>query len=966
MCTHPSPTPRSAPAWLLAACVAMLASACGGGSTPQAQTAAPPAADTGSANVAAHWSTAQMPAEAAALVATPAFHLAPVLLDPPSDADAADNMASAHRPAHQQAVPADRATLRTRGLTVQALEAASRARILSAPAASGDGTATPMAGSSVATYTPAQIRAAYGLPALPAAGATPTAEQAAQLGAGQTIYIVDAYHDPNAAAELAAFNTKFGLPACTTKTIATSASLPLPAPSTSEGCTLSIVYSTPAGGMTTRVPTYDSGWATEIALDVQWAHATAPYARIVLIEAASASLDELLGGVKLANAMGPGPVSMSFGANEGSYTTVVDPAFTGAGMTYLAATGDWGAQVSWPSVSTYVLAVGGTRLNWSGSGARAETGWTSTGGGISGYVGTPAYQNNKVPGLGTPARRIVADVAFNADPASGQYTAVISPGSSAVNWVSTGGTSLSTPQWAGLIAMANAVRAQGGKAALGSVHAQLYGQVGAVPGTYASVFTDITSGSNGSCSGCTAKVGHDLLTGLGTPNAGDLLRNLVSSGDAAAIAPVVTSATINGLVGTALSAKVSITADHAVSLTLAGAPAGMTINADGQLGWPVPVAGSYAVTVTAKDTVTGLSGKGVVTVRIETPTLAPTVASTAITGRVGTALSYKLTVSAQNAVTYSMTGAPAGLTISSTGTLGWAKPVQGSTTFVVIAKDSKNGLSGQGQIKLTIEPAPVAPTVAAGSITGRAGTALSFKVSGTATNPVSYSLSSAPKGMSITGDLVSWALPVAGKYNVKATAKDNVTGLSGTGVYTVTIEAVPVAPVVTSNSVTGKEGTAFRVSIAVKSTNGAKLVVEGVPDGMLVNSNGVATWAKPVPGTYTLVVTATDNKNGLSGQGTIKITIARLPLAPVLASTPLSGVAGRALSGTITVTDDIDSRSLSVTITGLPYGMTITPDGKSFRVNWANPVKGSYKLAVSARNSFGLTKLSVPVIITAN
>ena len=69
---------------------------------------------------------------------------------------------------------------------------------------------------------------------------------------------------------------------------------------------------------------------------------------------------------------------------------------------------------------------------------------------------------------------------------------------------------------------------------------------------------------------------------------------------------------------------------------------------------------------------------------------------------------------------------------------------------------------------------------------------------------------------------------------------------------------------------------------------------------------------------------------------------------------------------TITVTDDIDSRSLSVTITGLPFGMTITPDGKSFRVNWANPVKGSYKLAVSARNSFGLTKLSVPVIITAN
>ena len=115
--------------------------------------------------------------------------------------------------------------------------------------------------------------------------------------------------------------------------------------------------------MTAAAPAYESGWATEIALDVQWAHATAPLARIVLIEAADASLNSLLGGVKLANAMGAGAVSMSFGANEGNYTASVDAAFTGAGMTYLAATGDWGAAVSWPSVSPKVLAVGGTSLS---------------------------------------------------------------------------------------------------------------------------------------------------------------------------------------------------------------------------------------------------------------------------------------------------------------------------------------------------------------------------------------------------------------------------------------------------------------------------------------------------------------------------------------------------------------------------------------------------------------------------
>ncbi|MBK6851371.1 MAG: S53 family peptidase [Burkholderiales bacterium] len=880
MYTHQSLPSRSAPAWVLAACVALLASACGGGSTTSPQTIDPAVTDGSSGTSAPPWSAADMPADAAGLIAQPAFHLAPVLLDPPPDIDAVDNMASAHRPVHLQAVPADRATLRTRGLTVQTLESASRARILSAAPDSDDGMATPMAASSVATYTPAQIRAAYGLPALPAAGVTPTADQAAQLGAGQTIYIVDAHHNPNTAAELAAFNAKFGLPTCTTRSIATTAKLPLPAPSTTEGCTLSIVYNTAAGGMTTKAPTYESGWATEIALDVQWAHATAPYARIVLIEAASAYTNDLLGGIKLANAMGPGPVSMSFGANEGSYTSAVDPAFTGTGMTYLAATGDWGAQVSWPSVSTYVLAVGGTRLSWAGSGARVESGWTGTGGGTSAYVATPVYQNNSVPGLGTPARRVVADVAFNADPASGQYTAVMSPGSSSVRWVSTGGTSLSTPQWAGLIAVANAMRAQSGKTALGSVHAQLYGQIGAVPGSYASVFTDITSGSNGSCAACTARAGHDLLTGLGTPNG---------------------TALLSALVGTPID--------------------------------------------------------------IKPPVLAPA----AVTGRVGAALSYKLTVSASNAVSYTLGRAPTGLVINSTGTLTWAKPVLGKYAVVVTARDTRTGLTGTANVVVTIEPAPLPPVVASATVTGRAGTALSFSVNVKASNPVSYTLTGARPGMTISGGVVSWPSPVAGTYTVKVTAKDSATGLAGTGTYTIKIEALPVAPVVTSASVNGKAGTALKYSVVVKSTNGARLAVEGVPVGMSISATGAISWAKPVAGAYTLTVRATDNKNGLTGQGTIKVNIAKVPKAPVITSTSLTGVAGKVLTGAISISDDPDSKSLNISVTGLPRGMAPRFTGSTLQIVWTSPVKGNYTLAVTARNSFGLTsKLSVPVKIAAN
>lgn len=171
-------------------------------------------------------------------------------------------------------------------------------------------------------------------------------------------------------AELTAFNQRFGLPACTNRVIASTASLPLAKPA-AAACEFSQVYSTAAGGMSASAPAYDAGWATEIALDVQWAHAIAPLARIVLIEAPDATINSLLGGIKLANAMGPGVVSMSFGATEGSYTASVDAAFTGAGMSYLAATGDSGAAVSWPAVSPNVLAISGTSLSYGGSGPRS-------------------------------------------------------------------------------------------------------------------------------------------------------------------------------------------------------------------------------------------------------------------------------------------------------------------------------------------------------------------------------------------------------------------------------------------------------------------------------------------------------------------------------------------------------------------------------------------------------------------
>jgi subtilase family serine protease len=599
-----STRPASLTCWTLSLLTAAALTACGGGGAgdgPTLQVSATASVisfdvdlDDGATAVASH------------VVAQPSFHTAAVSLDEP------DNGAVPHRAAALSGIA-------TKGLTRDRLDDAMRPRALAA------GEAAPMAASTAVTvYTPAQIRAAYGQPALPASTSGLTTAQAAQLGAGQTIYIVNAKHDPNIAAELAAFNAKFGLPSCTTRTLAANASLPLAAASAS--CELVIAYSSSAGTLTATAPAYDSGWATEIALDVQWAHATAPLARLVLIEAPDAAVGNLSKAVALANKMGAGVVSMSFGAAEGSWTSSYDSAFTATGMSYLAATGDNGAAVSWPSVSTRVVAVGGTTLSYS-SGARSETTWSGTGGGTSAYVALPSYQSGSIGGY---AKRAVADVAFNADPNSGQYVALIAPGTTTTRWVSAGGTSLATPQWAGLLAVANAMRAASAKALLGQPHAALYQQIGVVPTQYAAAFKDVASGSNGACTSCSAKTGYDTPTGWGTPNVSALLTSL--SGVSASTAtttpttpattsgPKLTTTSLSGTAGKALAANIGYTAPGASSLniSISGAANGMSFSGNSAgitLNWANPVAGRTTLAITLRDNL-GQTTTGNVTVTV--------------------------------------------------------------------------------------------------------------------------------------------------------------------------------------------------------------------------------------------------------------------------------------------------------------------------------------------------------------
>lgn len=311
----------------------------------------------------------------------------------------------------------------------------------------------PLAGYSTPHgYSPNQIRAAYNLPS--------------SGGAGTTIAIIDAYDTPTIWNDLTVFSRQFNLP--------------LPTESNFR------VYK-----MDPNVGT-DSNWAQETCLDVEWAHAIAPDASILLVEARDASSSGLYAAINYATSQ-PGvvAVSMSWGGTEFSTQRNRDAYFNKPGIVFFASAGDNGAQALYPASSPYVVAVGGTKLSLAADGSViSETGWSGSGGGVSAYEPIPSYQSDY--GL-TTSRRAVPDVSYNADPSSG--VSVYSNGS----WYTIGGTSAGAPQWAAIHAMG-----------LSATNYNLYQKA---KSAYPSYFRDITSGSNG----YSATSGYDYVTGLGSP-----------------------------------------------------------------------------------------------------------------------------------------------------------------------------------------------------------------------------------------------------------------------------------------------------------------------------------------------------------------------------------------------------------------------------------------------------------------
>jgi hypothetical protein len=367
--------------------------------------------------------------------------------------------------------------------------------------------------------SPQQIESAYGVNQI-------TLGSIKGDGAGQTVAIIDAFNnpafldstDPNfATSALAQYDQIFGLPN--------------PPSFTKFNEYGDTAYSSlpPNSAI--------NGWSVEIALDIEAVHLMAPAANIDLVEANNSRYDNLLQAEQTAAKLpGVSVVTNSWGGLQFAGETAYDSDFSQPGVTFLASSGDGGANpdvprggVSFPATSPNVLAVGGTSLylnsaeTWSGEtgwsyGSDAYAGTAASSGGIGVYEPEPAFQD----GVQSTGYRNVPDVAADADPDSGLAEYDPYDFGASTPFATVGGTSLASPLFAGLMAIADQGRALDGAA-------PLTGNTQTLPAIYSlpsSDYHQITIGYNGYDAGA----GYNLVTGLGSPKANLLIPQLAAYG----------------------------------------------------------------------------------------------------------------------------------------------------------------------------------------------------------------------------------------------------------------------------------------------------------------------------------------------------------------------------------------------------------------------------------------------------
>lgn len=386
-------------------------------------------------------------------------------------------------------------------------------------------------GGTVCALTPTTLRTAYNL----------SYQTGVSDGTGQTIVIVDAYGSPTIQSDLTIFDR-------------TVANLPDP-PS------FQVVYSGGKPSINLNNAT-QLGWAEETTLDVEWAHASAPGAKIILVVANNDQGNTIQAAQQYAIGLAPqGVLSLSFGVQEASinnganntqlaaahaiYQQAASPAYN---VTVIASAGDFGssggftfANPQYPASDPFVLGVGGTNLTLFNNGKyRSESAWNdgsgcaspcgATGGAVSSLWAPFEHEADVTKDI---AHRDVADVAYDAsDDAVVVYIGFNAPGVSP-GLYAIGGTSVGPPAYAGIVAIANQLRSHSSpaKAALGYINPQLYQAYAAQQASKAPPFHDVTAGNNIFLSGiacCPAGAGYDMPTGLGSPNVNNLLNTLVN------------------------------------------------------------------------------------------------------------------------------------------------------------------------------------------------------------------------------------------------------------------------------------------------------------------------------------------------------------------------------------------------------------------------------------------------------
>jgi len=338
-------------------------------------------------------------------------------------------------------------------------------------------------------FTPAGLHTAYSLPTEAPGSAT------------QTVAVVDAYNDPTAEADLAVYDTTFGLPACTTK----------------NGCFRKINES----GKASPLPSTQGEWANEISLDVQMAHAICQNCHILLVEASSSGYADLGTAVDAAVSAGATEISNSYGGAEASGIAAYNTLYNHPGVVVTVSSGDCGyfneachgtAAANFPASSPDVVAVGGTSLRKTGE-TWGSTVWNDGGSGCSHVFTADLWQSSveSFSATGCGSGRAVADISAVADPYTGVDVYDTTPAGSGAStgWEVLGGTSAASPILAAEFGLAAGARGINYPAATLFSHA---GEGGAL--------YDVTSGSNGSCSGttaCKAAAGFDAPTGVGSP-----------------------------------------------------------------------------------------------------------------------------------------------------------------------------------------------------------------------------------------------------------------------------------------------------------------------------------------------------------------------------------------------------------------------------------------------------------------